>query len=374
LGVRGLGRLFLRGGPNGVWWYQFSLFGKQYRVSTGLRGPRDKKGNPPKDVQLWAANKLTDLGKGGAPREEALTFEHLADALVARYRAEERPSLQNLINRLKPLRKHFAGKKARTITPSDIAGYAARRRDVDQAAVATINLEIAYAARAFSVAVEDNLLSRTPKFHKLPGEHVRQGIIEEEAFRDIVMVLAEKYRAVAWFLKLTGWRRSEPCKLRWAQVSWEARDLLLLKSKTREPRRLPFGKYPALYQLLQRQLEYRDELQAKLGRVIEWVFPQPDGRKTSPDAFYEAWKTACRATGYPDAMLHDFRRSVARKGELARVPQKVTMALRGVTTLDIFSRYAVLKQRDLEDGLASFAEAEEPEAVIRKFRSGQEGG
>lgn len=350
--------MFLRG-P--VWWYQFNVNGQQVRVSTELRG--GSPGNPPKEVQLWVARKLVELAKGAPAKAESVTFNQIADALVARYRAENRPTLPNLINRLRPLRAYFGERKAVSITTSDMAAYLAHRRDHDGAAVATCNLEKNFASRAFAVAVEDRVLQAAPKFRALPGSRVRQGIIEEEAFKQIVSLMPEELRAYTWFLRLTGWRRSEPSRLRWANVSWEAQDLLLLRSKTDRPRRLPFKKYAALHSLLLMQRAYCDEIQ-KRGIIVEWVFPRADGKQTKDDALYRAWVKARMIAGYPKAIPHDLRRSVARKGELTHTARGVTMALMGVTTQAVFQRYAILTQTDLEDGLGQFSEANEPQTVI----------
>lgn len=365
MGTRGIGRLFFRGT---MVWFQISIRGVRYRVSTEIHGDPAKA--IPKEAELWRAKKLVELGQGGSVRSDQVTFDALADALEARYRAENRASLGNAINRLKYLRAYFGHWRAVTITTSEMAKYGAKRRDVDHAAIATVNLEIALAARAFSVALEDRVLQAAPRFHRLPGENVRQGIVEGETFRDISEALAEKYRAVAWFLHLTGWRRSEPCRLRWPDLSWETKDLLLSTSKTGQPRRLPFKKYRALHLLLKRQRDYCDELQAKLGRIIEWVFPQPDGRQTSDDAFYEAWKFAAKKAGHPSAMPHDFRRSIARKCEMTRSPRKSIMALMGVKSEAVFLRYAQLTTADLEDALEYFSEADEPESKVKRGNFG----
>lgn len=366
MGARGMGRLYLRGGPNGVWWFALGIGGEKVRLSTGLRGGAP--GKPPRDVEIWRARKLVELGQGVPLKAEAVTFDALADALVTRYRAEQRPTLKNLITRLKPLRTHFGSRKAVSITTSDMAAYAARRRDVDKAAIATVNLEIAFASRAFAVALEDRVLTQAPKFHALPGANVRQGIVEDYQFKDIVALMPEDLAPYAWFLRLTGWRRSEPARLRWANVSWEANDLLLVRSKNKKPRRLPFAKYAALHSLLVHQRERCFLLQQRLGIIVEWVFPRSDGRPTKDDAFYRAWAKARAIAGYPDAKPHDLRRSIARKGEMSRTPRGVTMALMGVTTQAVFQRYAVLTQTDLEDGLGDFSEAQEPESKVSKFR------
>lgn len=364
MGTKGIGRLYFRGQ---VVWFQISIRGTRYRISTEITG--DPKKPIPREAELWRARKLVELGQGGSIRSDQITFDDLADSLVSRYKAEQRQSLSNTVTRLRPLREHFGTWRAVEVRASSMAAYAAKRRDVDGAAVATINLEIALAARAYSIAMEDGLIGQAPKFHVLPGANVRQGVIEEDQFKDIAQALPEKYRSFAWFLRLTGWRRSEPCRLRWTEVSWEANDLLLKRSKTGKPRRLPFGTYRSLHSLLQRQREHCDELQGKLGRIIEWVFPQPDGTQISDGAFYGAWKIAREVAGCPKATPHDLRRSIARKGEKSRIRRSALMALMGVQTEDVFRRYAVLTTSDLEDELEQLSEVQE-ESKVKKGKFG----
>ena len=351
--MRGIGRLYLRGD---VWWFQIGVAGKKYRTTTGLRGGTPE--HPPKEVELWRARKLTELGKGNinALHSESLTLNPLLDSLEARYAAEQRPSLVNLVPRIKHLRERLGSYKIPNLTPSAILTYAVQRRDKDGVAIATVNLELAFLRRAFAIGFEDGLLQIIPKVPRLPGTHVRQGFLEGGQIIEVIGYLSERYRGLVWFLWYTGWRLREGIDLTWDRVSWPAQEIRLDTSKNGEPRTLPFGTYPELGSVLKEALTRNP-----FGRV----FPVPIS------SFRHAWNQACEKAGCPGRLIHDLRRSFVRRCEQMGLPRSVAMAVTGHRSEAVYRRYAVICKRDVEDGLAKLSGSQEA-GCIRKFGSGQE--
>jgi integrase len=342
--MRGTGRLYLRGE---IWWFQISYAGRKLRVSTGLRGGRE--GHPPPEVEMWKARKLAELGRGNvsALRSDSLLVDTILDSLETRYRSEARTSLPNALNRVKRLRAYFAGWRVQNLTPSAILAFEVKRRDVEHAAVTTINLEAALLRRALYIAWEDGLIPSVPKVPRLPGGHIRQGFLDEHQFRHVLSYIADKYKAPLEFLWLTGWRLNECLKLRWDKVSWDSRELLLETSKNGEPRSLPFSTYPELERVLERQYKV-----SPFGQV----FPVP--RK----GLQRAWELARTKAG-TKALIHDLRRSFVRRCERAGIQRSVAMAVTGHKTEAVYKRYAVICRRDVEEGLAKLARSGEPPVV-----------
>lgn len=367
MGTRGLGRLYLRGGADGVWWLQIGVGGQTVRISTGIRG--GSPGKPPKEAEMFRAKKLTELGKGLPIKAESITFDDLADALVARYKAERRPSLQNLINRLKPLRKYFGAWKAGAIRPSHVLAYGSERRDMDGAATATANLEIHLLVRAFNVAVEDGVLAFAPRFHILPGTNVRRGFLEEGQFRQIAERMTAWTRPVAEFLWLTGWRSSEALSLRWPMVDRESCEVRIPTSKTGAPRTLPYGSYEKLKALLDFQRDLCDRLRVQLGFVVQAVFPTPHGQPVTASNLGWTWRAAREAAGFPKAIIHDLRRSFVRRCEREGIPRSVAMAVTGHKSQHVYTRYAVTGRKDVEEGLARLNETQDT-ATVKKGNFG----
>ena len=60
-------------------------------------------------------------------------------------------------------------------------------------------------------------------------------------------------------------------------------------------------------------------------------------------------------------MVYDLKRSCVRNMERARVPRSVAMALVGHRTEDIYRRYAIYDQCDLERGVRLLGELDDHE-------------
>jgi hypothetical protein len=67
-------------------------------------------------------------------------------------------------------------------------------------------------------------------------------------------------------------------------------------------------------------------------------------------AFGRSWNTARKAIGGPGLLLHDIRRSFARRMTLRGVGQKAVTMLGGWESPEVFSRHNIVAPADLEDG------------------------
>jgi integrase len=87
---------------------------------------------------------------------------------------------------------------------------------------------------------------------------------------------------------------------------------------------------------------------------VPWLFHR-NGKQIKD--FRVAWRSACRAAGFPRMLKHDFRRTAVRNLERAGVSRSDAMAMVGHLTVSIYYRYAIADEKSLKaaaEKLAAF--------------------
>ena len=121
-----------------------------------------------------------------------------------------------------------------------------------------------------------------------------------------------------------------------------------------------FPLIPALREVLEMQRSYTDKIQKEQGRIMPEVFHREGARIKH---FRRSWLSACKATGLPGRIPHDFRRTAVRNLERSGVSRSAAMKMVGHKTESIYRRYAIVNESDLR-------RAGEQLAVLHK-REGQ---
>lgn len=332
--MTGLGRLYLRGGGahGPIWWWAIGIGGKKLRFSTKLRGGTPDR--PPREVELWRARKLAELGQTGASglRAETVTVQDIVDMLLIRYEAEGRKSLYTVKSRIHYLTDELGGWKAIDLKADRVLQYAVKRRKAG-AAVATVNLELALLARAYRIAIDSGRLVSAPKIPHLPGANIRRSHVPDAVLEQIRAKLPKHLAEVVTFLRLTGWRVNEALGLEWRRVDFAEQAIRLDTSKTGEPRVLSFRNYSDLKALLEARHSARG--------LSPWVFQTAAGGRISDKTLQGAWKRARRSSSLPGAMLHDLRRTMVRAMDRAGVPRSVAMSITGHKSEAVYRQYGL---------------------------------
>src|SRR5207249_1139531 len=143
---------------------------------------------------------------------------------------------------------------------------------------------------------------------------------------------------------ITGWRLREITGLTGADVNLAENTITLdaARSKTKTTRTVPMT--PELRKIVEKQLASIKRVEKK-GRIVAALFHRPSGLPVR--SFRKRWKAAREAAGYPQALLHDFRRSAAKNLTRAGVSEQVAMKLLGHATNSTFRRYNVSDTTDL---------------------------
>ncbi len=325
--MRGMGRVFKRG-P--VYWIAYYHRGKEYRESSETENESAAKKLLKKRIGEVAQGRL--LGSD----QDRLTFDDLAQTLLADYQIHGRRSLRSARLSIDHLRAFFGFDRAIDITTDRIKAYAMHRQKA-KAANASINRELAALKRMFSLVVQDGRLSNTPYIPRLAEDNARQGFLDHGAFVLLRANLAEYLRDPIAFLYLSGWRLGEMKAVEWRDVDLAGRIVRLRPeiSKNKDGRLLP---------LSGELLEIMDR--ARVGRRPDCPFVFHRGAESIGD-FRKAWSAACKAAGLRPILVHDLRRTAVRNMVRAGIPDRVAMTLSGHKTRSIFDRYNIVSEADL---------------------------
>lgn len=273
-------------------------------------------------------------------------MKDLYDLVEQDWTLNERSSLTKSIHHLKPGRRLLGDLDANSITPAAIEGYKLTRIR-EGAAKGTVNNELSILRRAFSLAVEQELLPKVPKVRLLAVSNARKGFLEPgdfwPLFRTLETLDAPVAHVVQW-LYFIGWRKQEACGLTWDEVDVDTGTVQLppSRNKTRKMRTLRVGL------LLQALLKQR--LALKQG---PFVFHRSGKRLID---FRGTWKRAVRERGKPRLLVHDLRRSFARNAVLAGIDVKTVMECGGWTTRYTFDRYDIVDEGRIETALNTLSD------------------
>ena len=351
----GLGKPYLRGS---IWWISYFHHGGRERESSHSTNE--------KDAWKLLKRRWKEIGRGQpvGPQLERTTFDDLRDGIYADYKANERRSFERLETSFKQLSKFFGWYKAIDITFDQLNQYIAQRRE-EQAKPATIQNELAALKRAFKLGHQAGK-AISPPFPSITVNNARKGFFERDQFEAVLKWLASYLHALFIVAYHTGWRtRSELLPMTWAQVDFQAGIMRLEPGTTKNDkgREFPFHVLPELADALKNQWDETKKLEQSTGRIIPWVFH----REGNPiKEFKNAWHSACEKAGCPGLIPHDFRRTAVRNLERAGVSRSVAMKLTGHQTEAVYSRYAIVDEKDLAEGVKKLAALKPQEAEPTK--------
>jgi integrase len=266
-------------------------------------------------------------------------------------------SKDRIVDHWNRLEKFFPAPTPVTVilnNPTRLDEYA-KARLAQGATRQTINNELSTLRRGFSLAVEKRLLAVGPII-KLPRvQNARKGFFEDGDLALVLMNLPKHLRPVYEFLRYTGWRIEEVLTLMWAQVDREGEVIRLHADETKGKagRVFPYGRWPELKALLDRQWEQPGD--------CPFVFHK-NGQRIPYTTQIKQFKRACTQAGLVAGrklaggrVTHDLRRTAVRAMRRAGLSEGVIMKLCGMKTRSIFDRYNIVDEADLAEDVAKAA-------------------
>ena len=253
-------------------------------------------------------------------------------------------------------------------------------RQQEDASNATINRELAALKRMFSLATKATppKANRVPAIPRLKENNVRKGFLSDDQFERLADACSQEgvwLRAMLEVGYTFGWRVSEVKRLRVRQVDLGGSRILLDPGSTKngQGRMVKFKPGSILAHLLQKCCTGK--------RGDDFVFTREDGSPVRD--FRGAWARVCRIAGVGHKvckvcgtevddgqscplckvrrkfkelkavglLFHDLRRSAARNARASGVAEGVIMRLGGWKTREVFDRYAIIAESDMEDAI-----------------------
>jgi integrase len=266
--------------------------------------------------------------------------QYVGDRKVAGLR-----SVRSVKVHLQALNAHFGRRFIKTISPTDVERFKAKRLDTkatrggkpsaDKLTIASVNRELALLRSIFGYAKREGWIIRSP-FERLRGiisnadERRRDRVLsfdEEKRLLDACDGRREHLRPILVCLLDTGLRRGEVVKLKWRDVGLDARTITVVAMNSKTARERTVGMTARLY----------DEL------VKLWE-KSPKDLDVSvfgiSDTFKRAFASACRDAKVENFRAHDCRHTAITRWVRAGLPIAEIMRLSGHSTLQAFAIYA----------------------------------
>jgi len=183
--------------------------------------------------------------------------------------------------------------------------------------------------------------------------------VDRAAFERLLQHLPGHLQLPISFAYATAWRVSEWSSLKWSDIDFDSGEIRLVGAATKsgEPRTFPL--VGEVLEIIEEQRERTDRWQREHGQHVPTVFWKPRGGAAKPlGDFRDEWKESVKAACLPWLLVHDLRRSAARRWSNAGVPDRVGMALGGWKTRSVYDRYRIVSQDDMRAALQMSDEAE----------------
>ena len=280
------------------------------------------------------------------------------------------------------------GCKVSTITTARVKQFKEERLK-DGASPATVNRSLAALRRMFVLAQEDEKLQpqHVPTIKLLAEpKQPRAGFLEPQDYDKLSASLPEYVRPLLQLGFYTGMRLGEIVNLKWGRVDLAANVIRLLPQDTKNKtgRAIPLiDGLPEMFEKLRRQHPRAGENDPVF---LSYTDGKPEEGKPI-GSFIKAWRNACvkaaiktKLNGeeivsrfekdgtYRGFIFHDLRRSAVRNLVQAGVDRTTAKAITGHKTDEVFERYDIKVEDDLQDAAVKVAESlrQRREAATRK--------
>lgn len=273
------------------------------------------------------------------PKPTITLFEFI-DKYLEYSRINKAPKTYQLeLDMIKPIKAYFKDMPLNRIDSYTIEAYKAKRIN-DKRKPKTINNELGLIRHMLNKAKEWNYLDKTPtiKMLKLPNKAIR--FLSKEELDKILSSASLWLKTIIILLVNTGIRKGELLSLKWEDVDFERKQILIHASKTNNYRIIPMNDdvYKTLLMLKDSYIPtYVDRCIPRQPKQMEYVICNEDGSKLKD--IHNGFYNISRKTGikiYPHILRHTFASLLVMNG-VDLVTVKELLGHTQITTTMIYS-------------------------------------
>lgn len=332
-GERGSAKPYLRGK---IWWVRYSVPGE------GNERFESSKSTNKKDAIRLLNKRRKEIDDRQVTSTDA-TVSDLLHLYLDDQKRQKRHSYKQADGYVRlHLEPAFGKIRTSALTTKMIKAFIDQKQIADYAN-ASINRWLEALRRAYTLGLKElpPLVYVAPEIEDLmldEEDNVREGFLEHEQYVRLRDELPDHQRLILVIGYHLGMRRGEILKLRWDQVDWDANLIRLEKKQTkgRKARNAPL--YGELRAWLDMAYSARDR---ECSFIVSWKGRGIREVKT-------AWKKARERAGVPGLLIHDLRRTACRNMIRAGISEKRAMEISGHKTNNIFKRYDITDERDIQ--------------------------
>ena len=319
------GRIFLR---NRMWWLDYCVDGRRIRESTHSMNKKFAIELLSKRIVEIKENKYFDIRK-----KQKIMFKDFSLKYLSQYSIPNKKSSSRDAQSIKLLSEQFGSKFLYEITPEQIEIY--KRERLKNVQEPTINRELACLKHIFTKAIEWNYVSENPvKKVKLFNEKNRRRLryLEWNEIKSLVDACDQKIKPIVVTALHTGMRQGEIIKLKWSDINFNRRFIMIDRTKNNEKRDIPMSAY-----LTDMLLELKQKSQSA------YIFANSSGKSLSRfGSIRKQFNDAVTKAEIENFHFHDLRHTFASHLVMGGFDLLTVKELLGHKSLEMTLRYAHL--------------------------------
>jgi integrase len=323
---------------NSTWYVDYTFRDQRFRRAVG---------HSKRIAELTLKDLELKIARGeflGIFEERKILFEDFSQEYLIYSKANKsKLSYQRDQFTLRHLTDFFSGYYVFDITPRVMDQYKSER--LEKVSPSTVNREIACLRHMLNKAkdwryIKSNPISGMKMLKEPPG---RLRFLNEEEIEKLLDASLPYLRSIVITALNTGMRRSEILNLKWSDIDFRRKAIILKETKNNEIREIPIN-----------DLLFRELKKIPLQIRSDFVFCNRQGEPYQK--VHKGFRAALKRAGIKDFRFHDLRHTFASHLVMNGVNLRAVQQLLGHKDIRMTMRYSHLSQEHLQAAVNTLSE------------------